>query len=496
LPPVKAVGGGPQLPHATLARMTAPLLLLTAVGVSLRPGLENDAWWHLASGRWMLEHRAWLEVDVFSWTVQGRSWVRPGLVADIVMAWLYGLGGASLLVTLASACFVASFALLLHTVKASPAATLGIGTLCILTAVVAATPRPLVASLTLTAATIAVLERERASAGTRLLWTLPLLTVLWVNTHGAFVILFVLVGCHGLALLVEGLGSRALGRSFALGRIALAGGVSLLAVPLNPFGARMLLYPFETLQLGVLEEFIHEWRRPVLTDVQFWPLFALVAVSAFALLRADERRRPADVVLLVTFGGLALTAARHGAIFALVAFPIVPRLLSRREPLPAREAWSRAAPFERRVEASLLVVVAVLTSVVVSPALTASGNERAIAAFHGERAAARAATGALPGQLWNSYDLGGYVIWHGTPDVLVSMDSRTDLYGDQMVREHIAEWLGERDAPTTFPARGIEAVLVERRAPLVAQLEDGGWLRIEEDHHAVLLQAPRRTAGS
>jgi hypothetical protein len=485
---------GPSAPRnrdAMLARLGVPLLLLLAIGVSLRPGLENDAWWHLASGRWMLGHRSWLRVDVFSWSVLGQDWPRPGLVADAAMAALHAIGGMPLLVAGAAACFVAAVALVLLAVRASPLAMVLVGVLSVLTMVVAATPRPLVASLPLTAATVVVLDREaRSPGGSPWMWTLPLLALVWVNVHGAFVVLFVLVGCHGLALLVDALQDRPAGWWRPVRRLTVVAVLAVSATIVNPFGAAMLRYPSETLRLGVLSEAIHEWRQPTPTDLQFWPLFALVAMGGVAVVRIGERRQTLDVVLLVVFGGLAMSAARHAAIFAIVAFPIVARLLSRHRPISLRDAWAAATPGERRTESTLLLVIAVLVAMVVSPALTVAGNKRAIAAWHGDRAIVRVAEGDLPGRLWNSYDLGGHVIWLGTPDVLVSIDSRTDLYGDDAVREHLAEWHAERDAATRFAEQGIGTVLVERQSPLVDQLEAADWNVVEEDDVVVVLRTP------
>jgi hypothetical protein len=479
---------------AMLARLGRPILVLLAVAVSLRPGLENDAWWHLASGRWMLAERSWLRVDVFSWTALGDDWERPGLVADLAMAGLHAVGGIPLLVAGAAACFVAAVVITLLAVRASPLATISVGVLVVLTMVVAATPRPLLASLPLTAVTVLVLDREaRLPDGSPWLWTLPVLALLWVNLHGAFVVLFVLVGCHGLARIIDAPRRRPTSSWRPVGRLFVVGVLALLATVVNPFGAAMLLYPLETLQLEVLSEAIHEWRQPTLGDPQFWPLVALVVTAGVAVVRAGDRRRTLDIVLLAVFGGLALTAARHASIFAIVAFPVVARLLSHQESRRVRESWAAATPGERRIETAVLLVVASLVAAVSSPALTVTGNERAIADWHGDRAIVRVAEGDLPGLLWNSYDLGGHVIWLSAPDVLVSIDSRTDLYGDEVVRGHLAEWRGERDAPARFSELGIGTVLIERQAPLVDQLENAGWRRVDEDHVAVVLQAPGRT---
>jgi hypothetical protein len=473
-----------------LARIGSPILLLAAVAVSLRPGLENDAWWHMASGRWMLDRGAWLTVDPFSWTMQGQPWPRPGLVADVAMAALHRAGGIPVLVAASAVCFVAAVGLVLSSARGSATSRFLVGMLAVVTMISAATPRPLVASLALTAACMPVLEHDRFKAhGSRWIWILPLIAAAWVNVHGAFVVLFVLLACHGLGTLLDGLRQRQEGWQRRVMRLGGVGLLVLLATSINPFGFAMLVYPLETLQLGVLAESVDEWRRPALSDPQSWPLLGMVALSAVAVLRA--RQPPSiDVVLLVAFGGLALTAVRHGPIFAIVAFPVVVRLWSDGTTVPLRAAWSLATSRERRMEGAILVVIAGLSVLLVSPALTDSGHHAAIAAMHGDRAVARAAGGDLPARLWNSYDLGGHVIWLGSPEVLVSMDSRTDLHGDEDVREHIAEWHGERDAPARFERDGIRTVLVERQAPLVQQLEQAGWERVELDDVAVVLRAP------
>jgi hypothetical protein len=474
-----------------LARLGPPLLLIMAVGVSLRPGLENDAWWHLASGRWMLQERTWLRTDVFSWTMQGEPWPRPGLLADVSMAVVHAAGGIPLLVVVASALFVAAVAITLLTTEASPLATFAVGVLSILTMVVSATPRPLIASLPLTAICVVILQWERSSAtGTRWLWALPLLAALWVNIHGAFIVVFALIGCHGLAWLLEAFRGAEPAWRKRLGRLVVAGVLGLLTVTVNPFGAAMLTYPVETLRLDVLAVSVHEWRRPTLRDPQFWPLFALLAVGVAALLRSGERRRPSDIVVLVVFGTLAASAARHGSIFAVVAWPIIARLSSRGETLAIGDAWAASTRRERVLDVGVVASLVALTATVAFPAITVDGNDRAIEAFHGDQAVARAASGDLPGRLWNSYDLGGHVIWLGKPEVLVSIDSRTDLHGDEAVLQHLADWNGPPGVARRFDEQGIRTVLVERWAPLVAILEAEGWQRVVEDQLAVVLRKP------
>jgi hypothetical protein len=471
-----------------LARLGRPLLLLAAVGVSLRPGLENDAWWHLASGTWMLEHRAWLREDLFSWTRLGASWLRPGLLADVAMAALHDVGGVPLLVVVASTCFVTAFAVALSTTQASPGATLVVGVVCVLAAGVGAVPRPLVVSLLLAAITVALLERDRGFARARAIWWAPVVALVWVNVHGAFVVLFVLLGCYGAEALWKAFQDRTGASAGRVRRLVVVGLASIAATAVNPFGPRLLTYPYETVQLGVLREYIHEWRQPVPTELDFLPVFLLAALAVVAV--ATRRPRTVDVFLLIAFGGLAMTAARHGPLFAVIALPILARLFSAGPVIERHDAWRAASPLERTAEASCLAVIAAVVLLVSHPALTEAGNQAATDDLLGSSALDAASAGGREGRLWNSYDVGGYVIWHSGGEVLVSIDSRTDLFGDELVRQHVAEWHGERDAPAQFAERSVTTVLVERAAPLVLQLEEAGWTRASEDARMVLLHAP------
>ena len=492
-------------------------MVLLAIAASARPGFRDDTWWHLASGKWMLDNRAWLREDVFSWTQLGQPWPRPGLVANVAMAGLFNAGGAPLLTLGVVAVFVLAVVLLLRLTTASPAATLSFGLLAVLTMASAATPRPVVLQLPLLALTLTVLEREhRHDTGTPMLWCLPILAIAWVNLHGSFVFLFVLIASFGLGAIIDTYRSRAPTSSRTLepnqgprsaGRLVVVGLLSTIAIVVNPFGVQMLVYPLETIATGLGAAYeIDEWRPVELADPRYWPFVGMLGLSAFAVLRSRGRLRSVDLILLAVFGLLGLTAYRNGPVFAAIAFPIGASLLSRRSNVVRSEAIALANRSERAVEASLLLVVAVSVAAIVWPAFTTAGHDRADTEWFGAHAIVAVAGGHYPQPIWNSYDQGTYLIWHGWPDVLVSMDSRSDLHGLQpsdgrlavlgfreesdRVREHIAEWNAERDAPARFAAEGIQTVLVERASPLVEQLEGAGWRRVEQDERAVVLLPP------
>src|SRR5690606_29645649 len=91
------------------------------------------------------------------------------------------------------------------------------------------------------------------------LWLIPLLMVLWVNLHGGFAIGFILLLGFIMGEVVGNLldaGNPDVVTWRRLGKVALITGVSVLALSINPYGPRMMLYPFETAGLQTLNSFI------------------------------------------------------------------------------------------------------------------------------------------------------------------------------------------------------------------------------------------------
>src|SRR5438874_10147598 len=79
-------------PGATTARPPAALFVLILIGlyaapayVLMRPVVDEDIWWHLATGRWIVEHRALPQTDPFSAYGQGRPYVAYSSLFDVVV---------------------------------------------------------------------------------------------------------------------------------------------------------------------------------------------------------------------------------------------------------------------------------------------------------------------------------------------------------------------------------------------------------------------------
>ena len=72
---------------------------------AMHTGLAGDAYYQLATGRWMLAHHAVIRHDVFSYTVYGKPWLVEEWGYALLLAWLVAhVGAVSYWLVSAGAC--------------------------------------------------------------------------------------------------------------------------------------------------------------------------------------------------------------------------------------------------------------------------------------------------------------------------------------------------------------------------------------------------------
>ena len=94
---------------------------------------------------------------------------------------------------------------------------------------------------------------------------MPLVTLLWANIHGGYAIAFMLMAVYLVGDTFNHLtGHRddPLLTWSQLARLIVIAAVSFAVVAINPNGWQMWTYPFRTVGIGALRDFIQEWQSP------------------------------------------------------------------------------------------------------------------------------------------------------------------------------------------------------------------------------------------
>jgi len=96
---------------------------------------------------------------------------------------------------------------------------------------------------------------------------------------------------------------------------------------------------------------------------------------------------------------------------------------------------------------------------------------------------------AYSGPLYNHYNWGGYLIRH-LPHLLVSMDGRNQIYGDERVERSIKTWNGARDWADDPELSQARLVIADVNMPLASLLRcDKRFNLVYEDDVAALFIA-------
>jgi hypothetical protein len=330
---------------------------------------------------------------------------------------------------------------------------------------------------------------------------LPLLT-LWSNSHGGFIVAFLLWVSYLVDGFVHAIGRRGpadgplsgLRSALKANRLwVIMGGAMVLAVSINPSGPMMLLYPFKTISIGALREYIQEWQSPDFHSLQIQPFLWLLLLTLGAVGFSRRRMEVRDFLMVSGFAYLALTAGRNIALFALVApLPLTRHLVPlfrgwrQRWGLGSEPGGTGSPPAWMKGLNTLLVVVVLLAVIVKALAIYPEEiNEahfkeifpvQAVTVLQRERPA---------GRLFNSYNWGGYLLW-ALPEYRVFIDGRTDLYDDEVIAEWLQVVRGEAGWRDVVNRWEIRAILLESDMPVIPYLEQDGWRLLYGDRMAVV----------
>ena len=466
--------------------------------MGLRISADSDTWWHLRTGDWIRETgRVPLE-DPFSFTQAGTEWRYPSAawISQIAMSWLFERTGPAGLNLGLAATVTAALALIYPVMGGGVFQRAFLLVLTASTSAVFWSARPHLATYLFFAAFVLILEKWREGRAKLLLWLPPIMLV-WVNSHPGFAAGFVVYGIYLLAHVIERVvGNRVGGfkeglKESSLRPLLLVALLMLLAVMLNPSGPAMLSYPFETLSIGVLRDFIQEWQSPNFHDAANLPFLFTVLFSLLILGRSRRTISTTEALLLVIFGAMAFLAGRNIALFALVSAPVLARHLG-----VIVEDWQAKglrpleldrAPGRAQSLLNIAIVLLALSAVVAKAAqvLPRAANQTAFEERFPVAATEFILDQDLPGPIFNSYNFGGYLIW-AMPDLPVFIDGRTDLYADGSLEQWLRLATAEEGWEQKLARHEIQLILIEDFWPLAHRLEAAGWDKIYADEITVI----------
>ena len=482
--------------------------LLAVATIALSSLTAFDFWWYLASGERILATGTVPTTDPFSYTAEGRPWINHMWATQVLFTLLWEHGGRLALIGLKTVLVVATFAVLLWTMRARGVHPLLAAAVSLLAAWTGAGfwhARPQTFTY-LFVAILAWLLRPGWEHRRLTLALVPALVLVWVNLHAGFMMAGVMIAVVGLGTAVPLLLDRAQRPAGwrVIGLTGLLGLGSAVASLANPFGIQAILFPLEVVKSVPFMSSTVEWFPPNFHHRDFRPLELMLLLLFPAFAWGRSRLSAADVGLILVFAHLGLTSVRHVPLFAIVAAPPLADALQGVLAAVRRVDWARlraavrrrlpsigsalTAPSAPLAAGALLLVVTVSAywaAMAQGPAnplqqdLAESRYPRRTMAFIREH--------RLPPPLFSVYAWGGYELWRLYPEYRMFMDGRTHVYGPEVLKDFLEvtnvgpRWQGVLDKWQ------VQTILALRPSALTETLlAQGGWQLVFTEREAVV----------
>jgi hypothetical protein len=423
----------------------APLLVMVwlAAGIFLGlkcliVGFDADVWWHLAVGRWITDHGALPTTDPFSrlGLEQGRPWVAYSWLYELVIFRLYqsfGLAGIVLYRLALVLLIVIAFAQLQLRREWRVAPGFIPAFLAVLTLLPLTTERPWLVTILGTVLTLQAMLALRDGSATWRTWCLPMLFVLWANVHIQFVYGMFVLGAGCIAPVIDRCTACAAAddctsfNSVGWRRLILLSVLCGLATLVTPFGIGLYKVMWEYMSQPVAFNLVYELTAPNFRDLWDWALLALTCGAFYEVGRRGQRSA-LSLLLLAGATYCAFHARRDMWFLSAVAIGVLASLA------PSRPVKPTIPPAFLGLGAMAAVLLAMF---VAAQRIDNEQCQRQVAQDYPAEAVDFIRMNAPPGRIYNTFDWGGYVIW-SLPDRPVSIDGRTNLYGEAHLQREAA----------------------------------------------------------
>lgn len=470
-----------QLSEAfTRTETLVPVIILGLVLImAARIPLDSDQWWHLRAGAVTWEQRSPVTTDQFSFTREGSRWINHSWLSELLMFLFFRWGDYRGLTFMVAGLAAVTIGLIYLQMEGSPLTRAFLLVAGIPLIALVWSPRPQMFSLLcfgVLAYLLHLYKRQRKN----LLWISPLLFIVWSNLHGGYPLGLLLMIAFFVGEILNHLFYQSSDKHFTrneLAQIIFWLGLSALAVIINPNWTSMWSIPFRTIGVRVLQDYIEEWKSPDFHEIQqqtfLWLLLATFSVIGLSKRRVDG----CDLLSLVIFAYLGMLARRNIAPFGMIAIPVLSRYL----PYIRINFRNRVISFFQNPEVNRNRRIAKKTSLLINGILIFSiivgvsykivyVSSRDILNQHERQEFPYDAVHWIKankpkGNLLNSYNWGGYLIWN-LPEYPVFIDGRTDLFGDDLLEDYLSLMSGDGGWEQLLDYYDINLILIENGSAL------------------------------
>lgn len=458
---------------------------------------DPDIWWHMRNAQMLLQQHHFPRVDTYSFTVAGHPWINHEWLSEIPYYLAYRWFG---LVGLKTVCFlmfdVISLLLLYLCFQESRnfKASVAVCYFATFFATVSFGPRTMLPGYVCLILLLITLQRFRTN-GSAPLWAIPVIFCVWINCHGSWaqgLVIFFLMGVSGLA---SGVWGRVESRPWTpkqIRQLIMTGVGTIAALFVNPFGWRLVWYPFDMAfkQKPAIMQ-IAEWVSVDFHEIRGKLTIILIIGLISAALFRSRRWHLGELLVLFFALYCGLTYVRFLVLLGIVAAPVLAQAL---------DFFLLYRPLDDtpKINAAVMLILIVLMVHYWPREATVKAS---VEQTYPAGVIAYLKANPPNGNVLNFFLWGGYLGWHDH-DFKTFIDSRVDIFQYEGVFDDYISLMGadmgQHRPDAILKKYDIQYVLfppAESTNPLhtggglvyVLQ-QDPHWKKIYSDKVCVLLQ--------
>jgi len=420
--------------------------------------LDPDFGWHLTAGDYFLHH-GFPATDIFTYTASNFPWVSHEWLNDIFVYLVHTAGSFPLLAVV----FALLWTLAVWLVGRRQS------TILIIIATLALLPFAGVRALTWSVLFLAVLIQLVKYRKGKYTFLLPLFFLLWANLHGSFVVGFIYLAYQAFVT-----------RSLKLTIITV---ISVSATFINPYGYHVYGEILSTLMDSSLSSRIGEWQSFSLTAISIPYVMLWIGVTAYGMGRS-WRSWKEYVRIDILFFAASISHLRQLPLFVIISLPFTARGIAEIAAIIPKQLDRP----RRRFIASMAITFAAIA--IICGCFSYYGTTLHREDKYPVQAVAYLQQQPCSGNLYNSYNYGGYLIWK-LPSEKVYIDGRMPSWSYQG-QKYMDNYL-QFSTDTQYRNEQIKkytiscAIVINNDKKLIKGLLGSGWRVVAKDNQSVLL---------
>ena len=472
--------------------------------IALRIPFDTDFFWHLNAGKVMDNQQSILLTDLFSFTKFNDHWTNHSWLSQILFYLTYKFSGYLGIMIFVAVVTTATMLLIYKSMLGKSILKAFLIVFAVLISAVVWSPRPQIFSLLCFAILYQFITKYDKTSNRKYLFFIGFLFLIWSNLHAGFslgilfVFLFILGKIIDLIVNYE----KYKNEKIKIISLVILLAVCICIVCINPNGINTWKVQFDTVSIGTLQNQIDEWASPDFHKIEQQPYLWIWLLFVLFLGVTTYKFRFQEILPILAFGALGFIAKRNYAIFAIVIFPSLSKIIVSfigteiRSPYFFRN-WKSSVDkinvipkpiFQKIINFSFIILAgfAIILKIVYL------GNELVLKTYEKKLYPAEAIgfleMNSIPdGNLLNSYAWGGYINWKN-PKLLVFVDGRTDLFGDEILGDWIKLVNSESEYQDLLLKYDIGWVFLEKDLPIVKTLINDNWQVFYSDNIAIILK--------